>query len=248
MVPTCGSSGPDAVPPHSPPASLATRGAACIIPGSLSIDRAHSSGTGAEMPEQSFSERVRADFPVFERQVAGRQIAFFDGPGGSQVPWQVARAVSEYLAMHNANTHGAFATSAETDDTIAGARRAMADFLGADSPREIVFGANMTTLTFHLSRSLAREWRAGDEVIVTELDHQANVAPWKRMAADAGMAVRVVPFDPETLQLDYDALEGMLSAKTRLVAVGAASNAVGTINDVRRVTDAARAAGALTFV
>jgi cysteine desulfurase family protein (TIGR01976 family) len=200
------------------------------------------------MSDRSLPERVRADFPVFERRVGGRPIAFFDGPGGSQVPRQVAGAVAEYLTLHNANTHGSFLTSAETDETLAEARRAMADFVGARSPREIVFGANMTTLTFHLSRSLGREWGPGDEVVVTELDHQANVAPWRRMAEDRGMTVRVVPFDPETLQLDYAALEGMLGPKTRLVAVGAASNAVGTINDVRRVTDAARAVGALTFV
>jgi cysteine desulfurase family protein (TIGR01976 family) len=200
------------------------------------------------MSDRSLAERVRADFPVFERRVGGRPIAFFDGPGGSQVPRQVAAAVAEYLTLHNANTHGSFLTSAETDETLDGARRAMADFVGASSPREIVFGANMTTLTFHLSRSLGREWGPGDEVIVTELDHQANVAPWRRMAEDRGMTVRAAPFDPETLRLDYAALEGMLNPKTRLVAVGAASNAVGTINDVRRVTDAARAAGALSFV
>ncbi|HEX2204340.1 MAG TPA: cysteine desulfurase-like protein [Longimicrobium sp.] len=196
----------------------------------------------------SLPERIRADFPVFERRVGGRPIAFFDGPGGSQVPRQVAEAVAEYLTLHNANTHGFFATSEETDATLAGAREAMADFLGAPSPREVVFGANMTTLTFHLSRSLGREWGPGDEVVVTELDHQANVAPWRRMAEDRGMTVRVVPFHPDTLQLDHAALEGMLSPRTKLVAVGAASNAVGTINDVRRVTEAARAAGALTFV
>jgi cysteine desulfurase family protein (TIGR01976 family) len=200
------------------------------------------------MSDRSLAERVRADFPVFERRVGGRPIAFFDGPGGSQVPRQVAGAVAEYLTLHNANTHGSFLTSAETDETIGGARRAMADFVGASSPCEIVFGANMTTLAFHLSRSLAREWGPGDEVVVTELDHQANVAPWRRMAEDRGMTVRSVPFDPETLQLDHAALEGMLGPKTRLVAVGAASNAVGTINDVRRVADAARAVGALTFV
>lgn len=200
------------------------------------------------MHDHTFAERVRADFPVFARRIAGRPIAFFDGPGGSQVPTQVAAAIAEYLTLHNANTHGSFATSRETDQVIDGARRAMADFVGAADAREIVFGANMTTLAFHLSRSLGREWTQGDEVIVTELDHQANVAPWRRMAEDRGMTVRVVPFDRETLQLDHAALEGMIGPRTRLVAVGAASNAVGTINDVRRVCDAARAAGALTFV
>ncbi|HEU0055333.1 MAG TPA: cysteine desulfurase-like protein [Longimicrobium sp.] len=196
----------------------------------------------------SFAERVRADFPVFERRIGGRPIAFFDGPGGSQVPRQVAQAVAEYLTLHNANTHGAFATSAETDEVIAGAREAVADFLNAPSPREIVFGANMTTLAFHLARSLGREWGPGDEVVVTLLDHQANVAPWRRMAEGWGMTVREVPFDAETLQLDYDAFARAIGPRTKLVAVGAASNAVGTINDVARVAEMAKAVGALTFV
>jgi cysteine desulfurase family protein (TIGR01976 family) len=201
----------------------------------------------AHAADDSLAERIRADFPVFERRIAGRPIAFFDGPGGSQVPRQVAQAVAEYLTLHNANTHGEFPTSHETDRILSGAREAAADLLGGDAG-EIVFGANMTTLTFHFSRSLGRAWKAGDEVVVTALDHQANVGPWRRMADEAGMTVRVVPFHPETLQLDYAALESLLSPKTRLVAVGAASNAVGTINDVRRVTDLARSAGALSYV
>ncbi len=163
------------------------------------------------------------------------------------MPRQVAQAVADYLTLHNANTHGRFPTSEETDAILSAARQAAADFVngGAD---EIVFGNNMTTVTFHLSRSLGRLWGPGDEVIVTELDHQANVAPWKRMAADHGMTVRVAPFDRDTLQLDYAALDALVNGRTRLVAVGAASNALGTVNDVRRVTDAARAVGALSFV
>ena len=195
-----------------------------------------------------FAARVRADFPVFERQVGGRSIAFFDGPGGSQVPRQVGDAVRDYLLMHNANTHGFFATSEETDAIITRARANMAAFLNAPSPREIAFGANMTTLVFHLSRSLGREWQAGDEVIVSQLDHQANVAPWRRMAEDFGMTVHVVPFDPETSALDLEALERALSPRTRLVAVGAASNAIGTVNDVAAVAALARQAGAMSFV
>jgi cysteine desulfurase family protein (TIGR01976 family) len=197
--------------------------------------------------KQMDPHQIRHDFPVFAREIGGRPIAFFDGPGGSQVPRQVAEAVAGYLTLHNANTHGHFATSDETDAVIDGARQAMADFVGGDAG-EIVFGANMTTLTLHLSRSLGHEWGEGDEVVVTALDHQANVAPWRLMAEDAGMTVRVVPFDPETLQLDYGALESLLSSRTRLLAIGAASNAVGTINDVRRAAEMARAAGALTFV
>jgi cysteine desulfurase family protein (TIGR01976 family) len=194
-----------------------------------------------------FAARVRADFPVFERRIGGRSIAFFDGPGGSQVPRQVGDAVRDYLLMHNANTHGFFATSEETDAVIAGARERMGAFLNA-SPREVVFGANTTTLAFHISRSLGREWGPGDEVIVSELDHQANVAPWRRMAEDRGMTVHVVPFSPETFTLDLDALERALSPRTRLVAVGAASNAIGTVNDVARAASLARQAGALSFV
>lgn len=195
----------------------------------------------------SFAGRVRADFPVFTRRVAGRPIAFFDGPGGSQIPQPVIDAVGDYLAFHNANTAGRFATSEESDATISAARAAVGDLLGAPAG-EVVFGANMTTLTFAVSRALGREWGPGDEVIVTELDHQANVAPWRRMAEERGMTVHMVPFDPETLQLDLAALERFLSPRTRLVAVGAASNAVGTINDVRRAARLAREAGALSYV
>lgn len=199
------------------------------------------------MPDQ-LSTRIRADFPVFERRIGGRPFAFFDGPGGSQVPRPVADAVSGYLLMHNANAHGFFATSEETDAVLSGAREAMAAFLNAPSPREIVFGQNMTTLTFALSRALGRGWGPGDEVIVTQLDHQANVAPWRLMAEDRGMTVHVLPFCTEKYTLDYDTLARLLSPRTRLVAVGAASNAIGTVNDVARVAAMARRAGALCFV
>jgi cysteine desulfurase family protein (TIGR01976 family) len=201
----------------------------------------------AHAADPGFAERIRADFPVFERRIAGHPIAFFDGPGGSQVPRQVAQAVADYLTLHNANTHGRFSTSEETDAILSGARQAAADFVNGDAD-EIVFGNNMTTVTFHLSRALGRTWGPGDEVILTELDHQANVAPWKRMTADNGMTVRIAPLDRDTLQLDYAALEALVNERTKLVAIGAASNALGTVNNVRRVTDAARAVGALSFV
>jgi cysteine desulfurase family protein (TIGR01976 family) len=194
-----------------------------------------------------FSARVRADFPALALRIAERPIAFFDGPGGSQVPAAVADEVRRYLLYSNANTHGRFRTSQETDHLVASARERMAALLNG-RPDEIVFGANMTTLTFHLARSLGALWGPGDEVVVTRLDHQANVAPWRRMAEDRGMTVREVPFHADGCTLDYEALEGMLSARTRLVAVGAASNAVGTVNDVARVARAARAAGVLVFV
>ena len=202
----------------------------------------------SNVSSHSFTDAVRASFPVFARRIAGKPIAFFDGPGGSQVPQEVAAAMVQYLTLHNANTHGRFRTSEETDAAMTGAREAFAEFLGAGSPREIVFGANMTTLAFHLSRSLGRELTQGDEIVVTELDHQANQAPWRRMAEDRGVTVRTVPFDAETMQLDYEAMERAIGPRTRLVAVGGASNAVGTINDVPRATAMARAVGAISFV
>lgn len=129
----------------------------------------------------------RQQFPALARQLAGEPIAYFDGPGGSQVPRTVAEAVSQYLLRNNANSHGEFATSRETDAMLASAQQAMADFVGADDPREVYFGPNMTTLTFALSRALARSWQPGDEIIVTQLDHDANVTPWKLAARDAGV-------------------------------------------------------------
>jgi cysteine desulfurase family protein (TIGR01976 family) len=192
-------------------------------------------------------DRIRPDFPAYERLFDGRPLAFLDGPAGSQVPRSVIRAVADYLAYHNANTGGVFPTALETDAMILEARGTMADFLGG-APEEVVFGQNMTTLTYAFSRALARSWKPGDEVVVTLLDHQANVAPWKVAAEERGAVVRVVPFDPDTGTLDYAALESFLNERTRLVAIGYASNALGTINDVHRVVEGARSVGALSFV
>jgi cysteine desulfurase family protein (TIGR01976 family) len=155
--------------------------------------------------------------------------------------------MADYLYHHNANTHWAYPTSEETDKAIEEARTACADLLNS-SPNEIVFGANMTTLTFHLSRTLAAELAPGDEVVVTELDHHANVAPWWRLSQERGVNVRVVRMEPETGQLDWNSFEECVTDRTRLIAVGAASNALGTINDVRRATELARAVGALVFI
>ncbi|MDL2718210.1 MAG: cysteine desulfurase-like protein [Acidobacteriota bacterium] len=190
---------------------------------------------------------IRSHFPALERTEAGRPVAFFDGPGGTQVPSAVAGAVTDYLLHHNANTHWSYPTSVETDAMLAAARSALGDFLGGD-PAEIVFGANMTTLTFHLARALARGWAEGDEVVVTELDHHANVDPWRALAKEKGIVVKTAPLLGGTAQLDLDALARLLGKRTRLVAVGAASNAVGTINDVPRVAALARANGSLVFV
>jgi cysteine desulfurase family protein (TIGR01976 family) len=193
------------------------------------------------------TEQIRAHFPALERRHNGFPVAYFDGPGGTQVPRQVVEAVADYLYHHNANTHWAYPTSAETDQAIERAREALADFLNA-APEEIAFGANMTTLTFHLARALGRHWGPGDEIVVTELDHHGNVAPWQALGRERGVTLQVVRMIPETGQLDWQDLEEKIRAKTRVVAMGAASNALGTISDVRRAGEMAHAAGALMFV
>jgi cysteine desulfurase family protein (TIGR01976 family) len=190
---------------------------------------------------------VRTAFPALARRHAGHPVAYFDGPGGTQVPRPVVEAMADYLYHHNANTHWAFPTSAETDAAIAGGRAALADFLGA-RPDEIAFGANMTTLTFHLARALGRGWGPGHEVVVTELDHHANVAPWEAIARDRGLTLRVVPFDRNSGELDSAALEAALTPRVKLLAIGAASNALGTISDVARAARLAHQVGALCFV
>jgi cysteine desulfurase family protein (TIGR01976 family) len=204
--------------------------------------------TAAARPRETAStQEIRRHFPALERQHRGRPVAYFDGPGGTQVPTSVADAVREYLLHHNANTHWLYPTSEETDELIAASRQALADLLGAN-PGEIAFGANMTTLTFHLARALGRGWGAGDEIVITELDHHANVAPWRALERERGVTIRSVPFVPASGQLDWSALERALSPRTRLLAIGAASNALGTVTDVTRACALARDAGALTFV
>ncbi len=190
---------------------------------------------------------LRTAFPALERREHGLPVAYFDGPGGTQVPRLVVEAMTDYLYHHNANTHWAYPTSIETDAAIAGAREALADFLGA-SPAEIVFGANMTTLTFHLARALGSTWGPDDEIIVTELDHHANIAPWQRLAVERGVRLRWIPLIPDSGELDWEALDRLLSSRTRLLALGAASNALGTVNDLGRAVRAARAVNALVFV
>jgi cysteine desulfurase family protein (TIGR01976 family) len=192
-------------------------------------------------------DAIRDQFPAFRREHRGHPVAYFDGPGGTQVPALVVDRMRDYLVHHNANTHWAYPTSEETDAAIAGARLALADFLGASSD-EVAFGANMTTLTFHLSRALAREWQPGDEVIVTELDHHGNVDPWRAVARDRGLIVRSVPMNIATGELEWDALERAFSARTKLLAIGAASNILGTITDVTAAARLAHDAGALCFV
>ena len=190
---------------------------------------------------------LRALFPSLTLALDGHPAVFFDNPGGTQVPNTVVEAVADYYRNSNANVGGAFATSRRTDAVVAGARAAMADLLNAPGSETIVFGPSMTALTFHLARSLAETIKPGDEVVVTTLDHDANVAPWTDLEA-AGAIVRVVDIHPEDATLDMESLQAALSPRTRLVAVTAASNAVGTMPDVARIIKMAHEVGALVFV
>jgi cysteine desulfurase family protein (TIGR01976 family) len=189
---------------------------------------------------------VRAQFPALRQEVNGRPAVFFDAPGGTQVPERVIDALRDYLVCSNANTHGAFATSRRSDEIIANAHNAVADLLGCDAD-EIVFGPNMTTLAFALSRAVGRELKRGDELIVTRLDHDANVAPWVALE-ERGAAVRFVDIHPEDCTLDMDDLKRQINKRTRVVAAGYAANAVGTINDVAEVVRLSHRVGALAFI
>lgn len=190
---------------------------------------------------------ARAQFPSLTQIVNGNPAAFLDGPGGTQVPQRVIDAIANYLRHDNANTCGAYATSRRTDAMISAAREAMGDFLHCHA-EEIVFGPNMTSLTFAISRSLGRELGAGDEILVTRLDHDANVSPWLAMAEDRGVTVRWADFKESDCTLDMADLAAKINDKTKLVAVGYASNAVGTINPVREIIRMAHAVGAMAYI
>ena len=192
-------------------------------------------------------EEIRRCFPALTRTHHGYPVAYFDGPGGTQVPQPVVEAMNDYLYHHNANTHWAYPSSEETDAIIDSARNVLAEFLNA-SPAEIVFGANMTSLTFHLARALNRGYGPDDEIVVTELDHHANIAPWRTLEKARGVKVRMVKMIPEMGELDWDDFSRQLTRHTKLVAVGAASNAIGTINDVKRAGEMAHYVGARVFV
>jgi cysteine desulfurase family protein (TIGR01976 family) len=193
-------------------------------------------------------EASRRQFPALQRRVGGKRPVFLDGPGGTQVPQRVVDAMVHYLTACNANQGGVFTTSRESDAILHEAHQAAADLLNAPSAHEIVFGANMTTLTFHLSRAFGRTLRPGDEVLVTRLDHDANVSPWVLAARDAGATPRFVDIHPQDCTLDLDDLRRQLTPRVRLVAVTCASNAVGTVTDVRRITHLAHEVGALVFL
>ncbi|HET7579392.1 MAG TPA: cysteine desulfurase-like protein [Bacillales bacterium] len=192
-------------------------------------------------------EKVRAQFPSLERQYHGKKIAYFDGPGGSQVAQSVLEASRSYMRNGVANLHGPYPTSQETEKIAAQARKAVSDLIGTH-PEEIAFGANMTTLTFSVARALARQWRGEGEIVVTELDHRANVDPWLSAAEDFGLKIKWIEVDPERLTLKTDQLDEIITEKTKLVAVGLASNAVGAINDVREIVRHAKKAGAFVAV
>jgi cysteine desulfurase family protein (TIGR01976 family) len=186
---------------------------------------------------------VRSQFPALSSGAI-----YLDNPGGTQVAQQTLKRMTDYLLHTNANHEGAFKTSRESDAIVDASRAAVADFLGAAQPEEIIFGQNMTSLTLHMSRSLARTLNAGDEIVVTRLDHDANIAPWLLIAEDRGCTVRWVEFDPEDCTWNVDALKRQITDKTKIVAIGYASNAVGTINPVAEAIEIAHAAGALVYV
>lgn len=194
------------------------------------------------------AQQLREQFPALHRTINDRTPIFLDGPAGTQVPQRVIDAITHYLTTCNANHAGVFTTSRESDAIIHNAHEATADFLNAPSADEIIFGQNMTTLTFHLSRSLACTWNAGDEILVTRLDHDANVRPWTLAARDSGAIIHYVDFHPEDGTLNLEDLRDKLNEKTVLVAIGAASNLLGTINDVRQIAKWAHEVNAKVFV
>ena len=202
----------------------------------------------SQTPRVATIEEIRAAFPALERRHEGFAVAYLDGPGGTQVPRVVVEAMADYLFHHNANTHWAFPTSAETDLALAEARQVLGDFVGASSD-EIAFGPNMTTLTFRVSRAIGRRLSPGDTIVVTELDHHANIDPWRALEKERGILIRQTRMIPDTGQLDWDDLERSLSQhRTKLLAIGAASNALGTINDIARAVAMAHESEALAFV
>jgi len=197
---------------------------------------------------ENWVQECRRQFPGLNRMLDGQPMVFFDGPAGTQVPQRVIDAISRYLTYSNANHGGRFLTSCETDDMLAAANRALADFVGATDPGEIIWGQNMTSLTFSFSRALSREWGPGDEIIVTALDHDANVAPWLSAAEDRGATVHFLDFHRDDCTLDRDAYRKLLNKRTKLVALGCASNATGGVNPVGSMIAEAHSVGAQVFL
>lgn len=193
-------------------------------------------------------DAIRAQFPALALTDADQPRIYFDNPAGTQVPHAVIERMTECLIESNANIHGGFRTSEKVDVLIAEAHEAMADLLNADSADEIVFGQNMTTITLHMSRSIGRLLQKGDEIILSRMDHDANVAPWLLLAEDLGLIVKWMPFNTDTFEFDPDRLDDLLTSKTRLICVGGASNLIGTINDVKTICAKAKEAGAMTYI
>ena len=200
------------------------------------------------MPPAFDANACRGQFPALAITDSGTPRVYFDNPAGTQVPQRVIDRTVECLATRNANLGGYFRTTIEAGELVDQAHRACADFYNAASPSEIVFGQNMTSLTFHMSRCLGRKFRAGDEIVLSRMDHDANVAPWLLLAEDLGLVVRWMDFDPETYEFPEDSLRKVLSEKTKLVALGLASNCTGTVNDVKHFARQAKGAGALVYV
>ena len=202
-----------------------------------------------ENPQQLNSVHIRAQFPALQQEVNGHLAAYLDGPGGTQVSQRVIEAMSGYMALGGSNDGGPFLTSRRTDEIVQSARLAMVDFLNARRPEEIVFGQNMTSLTFAMSRAISRTWQPGDEIILTRLDHDANISPWLLAAEERGVTVHWLDFDPAAGCLHkMETLPAMLNEKTRLVATTLASNAVGTIPNVKEIAKKAHEVGALVYV
>jgi len=193
-------------------------------------------------------DAIREQFPALSLTDNDRPRIYFDNPAGTQVPHGVIESMTGCLIESNANIHGYFETSLRVDEVIAAAREAMADLLNADSADEIVFGQNMTTITLHMSRSIGRRLQQGDEIILSRMDHDANVAPWLLLAEDLGLVVKWMPFDTESFEFDLDQLDDLFSDKTKLLCIGGASNLIGTINDVKTICAKAREAGAMTYI
>ena len=193
-------------------------------------------------------EAVRSQFPAMALQDAGKDRVYFDNPAGTQVPQRVIDRTVETLVQHNANLGGYFATTKAADQMVSEAHQACADFYNAATPEEIIFGQNMTTLTLHMSRCLGKRFQKGDEIVLSRMDHEANISPWLLLADDLGLVVRWMEFDPETYEFPADALTKVLSSKTKLLAMGMASNCTGTVHDVAQFAKQAKAAGAIVYL
>ena len=193
-------------------------------------------------------ERIRAQFPALQQESNGKHWTYLDNPGGTQVPRRVIDAISRCLVESNANLGGAFATTVAAGQLVDEAHKAMADFVNAHSPDEIIFGQNMTSLTFHMSRSIGKMMSAGDEIILTCMEHDANVTPWELLAHDMGLEIKRLPFNRDSFEFELDQLSALVSDRTRLVCFNHASNMTGTINDVKAVSEIAHRVGALVYV